>query len=172
MQFIPPDLGFSISHSFQFFSFLSLLLWLLLVVSLWTGTDRPPLRFVLLQPCPLSLVSSDFLPLCRSPAATCLWATATVNHVTVCGFFITSERWSCLALMGCWSVLQTQVIPFTSGRKEMVEIEALKRDGSEIFGTKLLVSARKEITHWFGVSSETFVQLALPNCWLILGYLR
>lgn len=44
----PPSLFFSLSHSF-----LLLFLLLLPAVNDWSGTDRPPLRSVLLQRCPL-----------------------------------------------------------------------------------------------------------------------
>lgn len=59
MQIIPPDLDFSISHSFLPPA-LSLLFHLLLVVKHWSGTDMSPLRFVLLQACPLSLSVVSF----------------------------------------------------------------------------------------------------------------
>ncbi len=102
-------LVYSLTPFSLFFLSHSVLLPLLPAVNDWSGTDRPPLRSVLLQRCPLSCFSF-FLSLCRLPPSTYLLASRSVsvsiNHFTIC---IIPERWFCLVLIGCQGVWETEV---------------------------------------------------------------
>lgn len=79
----------------------------------WSGTDRPPLRSVLLQHCPLlSLlfpfpVSFTSIHLSLGDSL-CLFFS--INHFTVCACFIIPEWWFCLVLIGCQGVWETVVL--------------------------------------------------------------